>query len=67
MGVGKIKLVGVGEGEGVGRGEVRGGWDRRSRGWDDEWRERSFYVLILFFTCEINVYMSELCLHCVLT
>ena len=48
MGVGEIKLVGVGEGEGVGRGEVRGGWERRSRGWDDEGRERSFYVLICF-------------------
>ena len=48
MRVGDMRLVGVGEGEGVGRGEVRGGWQRRSRGWDDGGRNRSFYVLNCF-------------------
>ena len=56
MGVGELRLEGVGEGEGEGRREERGEWERRGRGWAN-----------LFLSCEIHVYMSGLCLHCVLT
>ena len=56
MGVGELRLEGVGEGEGEGRREERGEWERGGRGWAN-----------FFLSCEIHVYMSGLCLHCVLT